>query len=471
MNQQKPHNILRIPAIGSPIEVANNSSREPQTLNYVDCYPVKEDQFGDKPIYQVAMREAFKQLSTYDIGTITTAGTPYNSALAASPPANLSGYIISQIGQLLVVNEDSSGTALFINVLMTKQANTTPYNTVIVSLEIDIGGTSGTVINAVKPLYLFFGAPSLGCSTMGTFNVPAGGPTITSNDPYYITLGALPVVNLTISSNQLSGYNIYTSAGSPTVATQVNLTINGGVYVGPLLTGTGWATGSIININNAGNILGLGGAPTTNVANIGGLHPYEIYAAIGGNGGPALYLNWNVSITNTGTIGGGGGAGGSAGFRGSGPYYGPGGSGYGAGINSGAIGAAPTTLLGSSIANLGSASTASTFTTGGTGGISSNPAPETSTGGAGGAAYVAGSSGSNNQQTAPNYGAPWPNAGSGGGGLGAAGGGTSSNVRGAVNIGGLPGNAVQCNGYSVLNIPNGTYTGAGTYGTIYGVIG
>jgi len=443
MSQQKSHNIIRVPAIGSPFEVANNTSRTPQTLNYVDCYPVKEEQFGEKPLYQVAMREAFKQLSTYDLGTITTAGTPFNSAIAAAPPANLSGYIISQIGQMLVVNEDASGTALYVTVLMTKQANASPYNTVAVSLEIDVSGTSGTVISLVKPLYLFFGAPALGCATMGTFSVPASGPTITSNDPYYLILGPLPQFTLTISSNQISGYNIYTNAVSagmtPGAPAQINVTINGAVSVSNLQTGTGWATGSIINIINNGNILGSGGS--------GGLPGSAGISAAGGNGSPGLYLNWNVSITNSGIISGGGGGGGAGQeYLGTYPTTGGGGAGYPAGS--------------------GWSGSPAGLTTGGNGQSASG-----SLGGTGGNTYlVAGTQGADY-----NF-----NVGGNGGGAGGGGGPASPGGRGGNSgtgpiyygaPGGAAGNAVQCNGYSVLNIPNGSYSGAGTYGTIYGVIG
>lgn len=77
--------------------------------------------------------------------------------------------------------------------------------------------------------------------------------------------GGITPVSLTISSDT-ANYNIFTSAGSPTVPVAVTLTINASINVSStststyaLDTGTGWATGSTITIANSGKIIGKGG--------------------------------------------------------------------------------------------------------------------------------------------------------------------------------------------------------------------
>jgi hypothetical protein len=120
--------------------------------------------------------------------------------------------------------------------------------------------------------------------------------------------GKLPKV-LRISSNQASGYNIFTQAGNPAAPTNVVLIIAPGVYVSHLATGSGWAAGSTIRIQYAGaSILGPGG----NGANG---RTFSQNPLDGADGGDALVLGWDVILDHggTGSIFGGGG-GGAAGY-------------------------------------------------------------------------------------------------------------------------------------------------------------
>jgi hypothetical protein len=121
------------------------------------------------------------------------------------------------------------------------------------------------------------------------------------------------IINITSTT---TNYNLFTAAGSPTVAKNIIVNINSGVTVGATAGSTAFTvgqfpTGSTIVINNFGNIQGYGGAAS-------------------GTGGDAInanYANQTVTINNqTGaTIYGGGGGGGTGGAGGVG---GTGGGGY-----------------------------------------------------------------------------------------------------------------------------------------------
>ena len=111
-------------------------------------------------------------------------------------------------------------------------------------------------------------------------------------------------LTLTLSTTT-TNYNLFTAAGSPSSAINVTLNIDAGVTVGgtgssTALTVGQFPTGSVITINNSGNIDGFGGAAGTSGA--------------GGNGGDAIYAdyaNQTVVINNNSgaNIRGGGGGG------------------------------------------------------------------------------------------------------------------------------------------------------------------
>ena len=478
--QGNPHGLSRVRAVGSPFEVSNNSSQVPQTLNYVDCYPMKEEQFGENPLYAVTCREAFTAISgmSFDFSSITitgSGGTGSPPSNTPTPPASLSNYVVSQIGQLLVVDDASTqtgGTTLFCNVVL-QYNGTAPNSTnqfVVVSCNITISGVGGTTVS-VTPTFLFFDTgPTLGVTCIANNSITGvNGAYI---DPYYLVYSSPPALALTISANTAS-YNIYTAAigAGMTTARSITVTINSGVKVGSLSTGSGFQPGTTINIVNNGTILGNGGS-----GGIGGGYtpstPFGQNGSAGSKGTPAIILNWPVSLTNTsGTIAGGGGGGGGGApaptAAGSHPYiFGGGGGGSGQGYNTivGALGGASSWGGGGHSGNSGGSGTLTTSGAGGTG----DPGGPTTAGGTAVNGYnVTGHVGVSTSTLYTSTG------GGSGGGFGAAGG-TGGNQTAHFytgGTGGAAGNAIQCNGYSILNVPNGTYTGTSAYGLIYGVIG
>ena len=103
MPQRPSHNKIRVRSVGSPFEITTNfiggtQQAIPPTLNYIDCFPTQEKQFGEQqPIYQVTCREPFYALTTYNFQAITP-GTVTNNASEMSlgtPPTTLSGYGIT----------------------------------------------------------------------------------------------------------------------------------------------------------------------------------------------------------------------------------------------------------------------------------------------------------------------------------------------------------------------------------------
>ena len=221
--QVQSHNVTRIPALGSPFEVANNSSREPQTLNYVDCFPIKEEQFGENPKYSVACREAFKSISTYDMSTINTGSVPNSGG---SPPGTLSGYTVvtggantnNLLSQLILVSEDPSSVTLSCAVVLQNTNVGAAYQNVAVFLSIAVSGTTGVTVT-VTPKYLYFAAPSIyiGSGASGTFTVNPGSGNITSIDPYYLLWPTVTTVQ-----PQLVAPNTFKSQASPTYTVTVS---------------------------------------------------------------------------------------------------------------------------------------------------------------------------------------------------------------------------------------------------------
>jgi hypothetical protein len=466
--QGNPHGLSRVRAVGSPFEVSNNSSRVPQTLNYVDCYPMKEEQFGENPLYAVTCREAFKSLGSYDLSTINLS-TGFNGGAipnnGVSPPATLAGYLVAQVGQLLLVDDASTnvgGTVLFCNVMLYNASLAGTTNAyAVVSLQITVAGVSGTTVTP-QPTYIFFDSgPTIGAAAIANNSIT--GVNAAFIDPYYLIYSAPTPLALTASAGNTANYNIYTQAvaAGMTTARSITLTIPNTATIGTLLTGSGFAAGTTITIVNNGTILGNGGAGGT------GATVYGATPSSGSPGTPAIIMNWPITLINTGTIagGGGGGAGGAAG-SGNRNYFGGNGGGGGQGYTGGSGGAG-----GVASGSTGSPGIAGTSAGGGQGALTTG----TYQGGAGGVGYL--NAGLPGYGT---YGAPFvvSGCGGGGGGYAAAGGGTgvyggaSAPVKTPLLVSGAAaGNAIQCNGYSVLNVPNGTYTGAGAYGTIYGVIG
>lgn len=216
------------------------------------------------------------------------------------------------------------------------------------------------------------------------------------------------VINLVISTS-VSNFNIKNAVGSAYVpgATEVLLTIESGKHIGadgPALyaldTGSGWQAGDSIKIVNHGYIAGYKGS-----AGNGGSY-YSQSGGPGGVGGPAMNLQFPVSIDNTdGYIFSGGGGGGGGGGNGSGS----GGSGHAGAAGAGSYGAVLATTYGNPCS--------------GTGGQTS---------GVGAAIGVAGAAGAGYQ-----------------GGTGGSGGGGGANGGAAYQAGGGHGLAVTTNGNAI----------------------
>ena len=230
--------------------------------------------------------------------------------------------------------------------------------------------------------------------------------------------------------NSSKNYNIFANKGGTYIAGKSDVTVNigSGYVVGStststyaMDTGSGWATGDVINITNNGYIAGKGGS--------GGYY----ISLPGKSGGPAMNLQWNITaFTNSsGYVYSGGGGGGLGGHNwGSGPGGGGGGYDIGTGHSEGANG----TALGH----------------GGAGGGDGSAG-----GGAGGALGGNGGGGHDGQASG---------GGGGGGGGGASGGygGGASSESGPGYPGGGHGKAINLNGYTI----NGTTTLTRTYGGI-----
>jgi hypothetical protein len=265
-------------------------------------------------------------------------------------------------------------------------------------------------------------------------------------------------------TTSVANYNLRTAAlaggwdGNSIIYATV--TVAAGVYIwtdstalAAFSTGTSWPDNSKIDIINNGYIIGKGGT--------GGRYD------IGLPGGPAMSINYPVTITNNSSVSGGYIAGGGGGGGGNNFYYhnGGGGAGGGDGYNNlpgpnnsrnpgGAIGQ-PGDNGESYRDSYGDTS----YGAGGGGRIlPGTRAP--ANGGAGGQAGGAGSSYSY-RNTGNGYGGggnevggPGGNSGSGGGGWGAAGGSTSNSA------GGVGGKAIALNGFTVTFLTTGTVWGA-----------
>lgn len=271
---------------------------------------------------------------TDSMGNNTSLFVTINAALAISPAS-----------KMVLINNTQSFTAM---------GGVTPY---IYTLQSGIGSFS-------SPTYT---APATTGSAVVRVTDALGNTsdsTLTIEDWTIITLTA-----------DVANYNLYTAAGSPAGIVKYKLIINPGVTVYSssystvaLTTGTGWAVGSQIQIENNGNIFGgraVGkGDVSYNQAPPGGPALQIDYAATiinagqivggagnggqgegdscypcgggnggsnGGQGGAGIILNANAAITNTNIIyGAGGGGSGGGGAYAAGYGSGAGGNGDGA---------------------------------------------------------------------------------------------------------------------------------------------
>lgn len=237
-------------------------------------------------------------------------------------------------------------------------------------------------------------------------------------------------IDLVISANQTSLYNIFTSAGSPTDPVAVTVTINTGVVLrAALTTGGTWAAGSTITIYNNGTIAGIGGSNTAGTNGEGGWADASnlTEGQNGAAGGTAVTMTFDLAIDNTnGYVYGGGGAGGGGGSAAeSNPpaagASGPGGGGGGGRGYNNALGGTVGHDNGN-ITTLPTAGTAGSSSAGGAGGAGGNKTIFLfnylgGTGGAGGTWGAAGTAGTNGSITGGGGGVTKPGGAGGAAGL------------------------------------------------------
>ena len=200
---------------------------------------------------------------------------------------------------------------------------------------------------------------------------------------------------VTIAGDQTDlNLRTYAVASGWAGASQLRVTVNGGVYIKASSTGAVAMTvsGSFpagLLLTNNGTILGYGGAG----GNGGNGDPPTKPGSAGSAGGTGLSVSSAIKITNNGTVaGGGGGGGGGAGLN-AGDWYGGGGGGGGASYGSyGAAGQGSGPGTGKA-----SPGTTGGLTTGGSGGGIA-PGGAGGAGGAGGNLGANGTAGSNTSQ-------------------------------------------------------------------------
>ena len=285
----------------------------------------------------------------------------------------------------------------------------------------------------------------------GGDNVPSGTGDIASSgsaismSSFYGTSNRITIV-LTISGNT-DGYNIFSNKGGTYSAgiSDVKLVNNGNLYSDSgvaLDTGSGWASGDTITIDNNSLIVGHGGDGGAG-GNINSTSASSAGAA-GQAGSNAINLQFDTTIDNTGgTISGGSGGGGgggsgvkSASVKGGTNYGGATGGGGGGGRASASGGSVGSGSAQNSTGAGSNGSNASITASGAGGAGGSDTTFGTAAGGAGGAG------GANS---------------AGAGSAGGAGTGSSTTSGGA---GGAAGKAINLNGNSVTYTATGTIQGA-----------
>ena len=225
-----------------------------------------------------------------------------------------------------------------------------------------------------------------------TGDIASSGANSMSN--FYGTSNRI-IITLTISGDT-NNYNIFSNKGGTYSAGLSDVTLVNNARISSSSTGTaavdtgsGWANGDTITIDNNSTIVGDGGNGGAGSSSVGG-------GGAGSAAGHAVNVQFNTTVDNTGgTIsGGGGGGGGGLGTRTTGgkgnsvsTIHGGGGGGGGFGGGAGGAGGTPSS---GDINNNGNAGAAGSVSAAGAGGsaITSGNA-----GGAGGAVATAGTQG------------------------------------------------------------------------------
>ena len=226
-----------------------------------------------------------------------------------------------------------------------------------------------------------------------TGDIASSGANSMSN--FYGTSNRI-IITLTISGDT-NNYNIFSNKGGTYSAGLSDVTLVNNARISSSSTGTaavdtgsGWANGDTITIDNNSTIVGDGGNGGAGSSSIGG-------GSAGSAAGHAVNVQFNTTVDNTGgTIsGGGGGGGGGLGTQTTSPGKGgqgstlQGGGGGGGGFGGGAGGAGGTPTSGNNNNN-GNAGAAGSVSAAGAGG---SAITNGNVGGAGGAAGAAGAQG------------------------------------------------------------------------------
>jgi len=136
------HSVKRIPGVGSPFVVPNFSDFIPQTLNYYNCFPIKEKQFGQEAKFSVEKREPYKIHVSGTTAATTTASFsrwvihPYPTALAFVARGGSYWYFDPDVGTFTAVGA-------YVNAVMTGVC--TVYSS---AGESRIVAISGTTVNS-----------------------------------------------------------------------------------------------------------------------------------------------------------------------------------------------------------------------------------------------------------------------------------------------------------------------------------
>lgn len=97
------HNTKRIPVAGSQFIVTNESTQFPATLNYIDCFPLSEPQWGTEPKRRIHKRDAYKTLATLTLSATTNATIGPSQVLFSTnktPQSGLIYFIASEPGSV-----------------------------------------------------------------------------------------------------------------------------------------------------------------------------------------------------------------------------------------------------------------------------------------------------------------------------------------------------------------------------------
>ena len=267
-------------------------------------------------------------------------------------------------------------------------------------------------------------------------------------------------LNIVVSSNRdtysLTPGVALTNLGYVAGMTDITFTVNSGVYLYSVLTSQAglevgaFTAGDTVSIVNNGFILGKGGSGA-------GANPAGgTTTTAGENGGPAMNINYPVSITNNNYIAGGGGGGGGSRLDAGYVVGGGGGAGGGQGGANRILSVTYSGAAGGGLGATGSNGTERFYDTGSSG-------VEANTNGAGGGRTLPGTSGAGGGGGQAGYDPPRGGGAGGGGGSSWWQNDVGSNGRDVGGAGGA-GNSVGANGGSTSSPSRGSGGGGGGWG-------